>query len=132
LRRTLLTRRAGQPGTKKLMAQYGEDLVCVRYRYDADTRERIKTVEVIVERTAWRSRAPSGPESVVRIRVEPDEDLLRRALLQSGGRWDEPTDTWKLTRKTARALGLLPRILRGRPQRRELLSGECDPGDWCS
>ena len=118
MRRTLLTRRAGQPGTKKLMMQYGEDLVCVRYRYDDDRRERLKTVEIVVERTAWRSRSPAEVESIVRIRVDPREDLLRRAQPRPAPRWDETTDTWKLTRKTAGALGLLSRILRARPPRR--------------
>jgi hypothetical protein len=43
----------GQKGTKKLLAIYGEDLVCVRYRYDFDTRMRIKTAEIVVERKSW-------------------------------------------------------------------------------
>lgn len=119
VRRTLLTRRAGEPGTMKLMAQYGESLVCVRYRYDADAQERLKTVEIVVERIAWRSRAPREEESMVRVRLEPHEDLLRRAVLQAGARWEEATDTWKITRKGARALGLLTRILRPRRRGKE-------------
>lgn len=43
----------GQKGTKKLVAQHGEALVCVRYRYDEASRTRIKTVELVVEKTAW-------------------------------------------------------------------------------
>ncbi len=38
-------------GTKKLLAQYGKRLVCVRYRYDEERRERYKTVELIVDET---------------------------------------------------------------------------------
>jgi hypothetical protein len=30
-------------GTKKLVARYGERLVCVRYRYDAERRKRLET-----------------------------------------------------------------------------------------
>ena len=37
-----------QNGTKKLLATYGERLVCVRYRYDTQRRVRQKTVELIV------------------------------------------------------------------------------------
>jgi hypothetical protein len=33
--RTQVTLQPDQKGTKKLLAQYGEQLVCVRYRYDA-------------------------------------------------------------------------------------------------
>lgn len=121
--RTLLTRRAGQPGTKKLMAEYGSDLVCVRYRYDDDRCERIKTVEIVINRSDWsprRRRDPDGAE--VRFRLEEREDLLRRAVMFAGGRWDERTDTWTLPRPAAAALGLLSRTIRrsrgGRPSKR--------------
>lgn len=39
----------GQPGAKKLLPQYGDRLVCVRYRYDEQRKKRFKTVELIVE-----------------------------------------------------------------------------------
>ena len=35
----------GQKGTKQLLAQYGDRLICVRYRYDAQRKKRFKTVE---------------------------------------------------------------------------------------
>src|SRR5438105_15053317 len=108
--RTLLTRRAGQPGTKKLMREYGTNLICVRYRYDEESRQRIKTVEVVVERVAWRRRKTGDETAPVRFRVEPNEDLLRRAALQAGGRGDEGSNTWRLPRRAATALGLAARI----------------------
>src|SRR5512140_3980783 len=46
--------RPGQKGTKKLTAEFGDALVCVRYRYDEASCTRIKTVELIVERTSWQ------------------------------------------------------------------------------
>jgi hypothetical protein len=49
----------GQPGTKKLVEQYGSDLVCVRYRYDSEQRLKFKTIELIVEKGQWRG--PSVP-----------------------------------------------------------------------
>lgn len=42
--------RPGQSGTKELLARFGRSLLCVRYRYDDLTRERLKTVELIVRR----------------------------------------------------------------------------------
>ena len=33
------------------MEKYGDALVCVRFRYDAKLRQRLKTVELIVEST---------------------------------------------------------------------------------
>jgi hypothetical protein len=52
-----LTLRPGMSGTKKLLARYGERLVCVRYRYDRATGRRVKTAELIVEDVAWAGRA---------------------------------------------------------------------------
>src|SRR5882672_3898114 len=51
-----LTLRRGMSGTKKLLARYGERLVCVRYRYDRATGRRVKTAELIVEDVAWAGR----------------------------------------------------------------------------
>ena len=48
--KTRLILKPGQRGTKALAEQYGDALVCVRYRYDAVSRTRIKTVELIVEK----------------------------------------------------------------------------------
>ena len=54
----------GQRGAKKLLAQYGEQLVCVRYRYDDQRQKRLKTVELIVEEEEW-----SAPQSPPRMRT---------------------------------------------------------------
>ena len=43
----------GQNGTKSLLKQYGDQLVCVRYRYDKSRQKRYKTVELIVEEKDW-------------------------------------------------------------------------------
>jgi len=45
--------RPGQNGTKKLLARYGERLVCVRYRYDEARRQRLTTVKLIVAQGPW-------------------------------------------------------------------------------
>jgi hypothetical protein len=42
-----------QDGAKKLLAQYGEQLICVRYRYDDKRQKRFKTVEIVVEEEPW-------------------------------------------------------------------------------
>jgi hypothetical protein len=62
----------GQKGTKKLHAEHGDALVCVRYRYDKASRTRYKTIELIVEKTAWqpparkfrRQRSCSGADRI--------------------------------------------------------------------
>jgi hypothetical protein len=57
-RRTLTP---GQKGTKKLLRQYGSQLVCVRYRYGAERHLRFKTVELIIEQGGvfWNGGSPS-------------------------------------------------------------------------
>ncbi|WP_322512865.1 hypothetical protein [Chloroflexus sp.] len=67
--RTRLKLKPGQRGTKKLQAMYGDRLVCVRYRYDAEHGRRLKTIELIVEEKAWLppdrcAQAENGAERV--------------------------------------------------------------------
>ena len=43
------TIKPGRNGTKKCLQQYGDQLVCVRYRYDKHRNRRQTTVELIVD-----------------------------------------------------------------------------------
>ena len=47
--RTGLNLKPGEKGTKRLVEQFGDRFVCVRYRYDEERKKRFKTVELIVE-----------------------------------------------------------------------------------
>jgi hypothetical protein len=68
--RTLLHLKPGQKGTKQLFAQYGERLICVRYRYDAQRKKRFKTVELIVAERDWKPPLPRfAAEAIVGVRV---------------------------------------------------------------
>ncbi len=65
-----LTLQPGQAGTKKLVEEYGDRMVCARYRYDAEKCKRYKTVELIVEESPWApqstpssGRRPDGRRS---------------------------------------------------------------------
>ncbi len=60
--RTLKTLRPGQDGTKELLTRFGPNLLYVRYRYDEDSRERVKTVELVVDRKS-RDGEAEGPGS---------------------------------------------------------------------
>jgi hypothetical protein len=44
--KTRLILKPGQRGTKRLAEQYGDALLYVRFRYDAESRQRLKTVEL--------------------------------------------------------------------------------------
>ena len=80
------TLRPGQRGTQRYVAQYGERLVCVRQRFDAERQERVTTVELVVDRVASAPRA--------------------------GGTWDAALKLWRLPAGDARRLGLAERIVR--------------------
>ena len=70
MNRTRLIRQPGQPGTKRLVEQYGPKLVCVRYRYDAEAGKRYKTVELIVEESNYSPSQPGiSPETIVGVHV---------------------------------------------------------------
>jgi hypothetical protein len=102
----------GQPGTKKLVSMYGEQLVCVRYRYDTEKNEVIKTVEIVVERKNWKkgnNRIPGN--KVLSLRIAFDESHLRRLVKAAGGRWNKRRKVWELPYKDIKALGLESRIL---------------------
>lgn len=64
----LAIRWPGQRGTRKLLARYGERLVCVRYRYDAASSTRYKTVELVVDRASWDPAATASEFSQARHR----------------------------------------------------------------
>jgi hypothetical protein len=107
-RRTLTP---GQKGTKKLLRQYGSQLVCVRYRYDAERRLRFTTVELIIEQAPW-SPTPTriAGATLVGVRVGVTEVELQRQVKQAGGRWNPAERVWRLPYSRAMALGLKDRI----------------------
>jgi hypothetical protein len=74
--------------TKQLLAQYGDRLVCVRYRYDAQRKKRFKTVELIVAERDWDLPATRlADDAPVAVRIDFAEVELRQRVKQAGGRW---------------------------------------------
>ena len=68
--RARLHLRPGQKGTKQLLAQYGDRLICVRYRYDAQRKRRFKTVELLVAERDWEPPRPRfAHDQIVGLRV---------------------------------------------------------------
>jgi len=112
---TRLTLRPGQPGTKKLLARYGDRLVCVRYLYDTASGQRLKTVELVVDSVKWRpkERKPRmRPTDLVGVRVQYNEMDVRRAIKLAGGIWRPRQRLWEVTWDVVRTLGLHGRIVR--------------------
>ena len=49
--KTIKTIRPGDPGSKKWIKKYGDDLICVRYKQDPVRRKRHTTIELITRTT---------------------------------------------------------------------------------
>ena len=110
--RTRLTLRPHQRGAKRLLAQYGDRLVCVRHRYDVEQKKRWKTIELIIEERAWEpSVAPPAADQMMSIRVAGGEMELRRQVKAAGGKWRPQQQVWELRYDQIQALGLTGRIV---------------------
>lgn len=110
--RTKLTLHPGQRGTRKLVTKYGDQLVCVRYRYDEAQKKRYKTVELIEEAVDWEPNGKSGETRPVAIRIEWSEEEMREKVKAAGGRWDQERKVWWMTYGQVQLLGWVERIVR--------------------
>lgn len=120
--RTRLTLRPGQKGTRALCEQYGERLVCVRYRYDESRKLRFKTVELIVGERPWVYCRPFRPipfDRKVLIATQYGERELGRALRSAGGVWRPEHQAWEVEYWVAERLGVEGLIIVERAPRPE-------------
>ena len=103
----------GQPGTKQLSEQYGAQLVCVRYRYDALTRKRIKTVEIVVAESEWLPPEERfSQEEIVWVRIGFVDYTTEEHLLAAGGQWDGTRCVWNIRYDAAVKLGFAAQVER--------------------
>ena len=110
---TRLTRRPGQAGTKKFVERYGDRLVCVRYRYDAKSGRRHKTVELIVETIPWQAnarRCRRRDEEMVAVRIGYDETDLRERAKRLGAIWRPQHKLWEMRWLDAKRLEVTDRV----------------------
>ena len=120
---TRLSLAPGQNGTKKLLARYGERLVCVRYRYDAARKVRHKTMELIVETIPWapnRRNPRREPEDMVSVRIEFSETALREQIKAAGAIWRPKHRLWEVDWKTVREPGLQTRVVAQNPSQKSI------------
>lgn len=97
----------GQPGTKRLVQRYGENLLCVRYRYDPESKRRLKTVELIVEEAVWQpAEERISSSQTVRVWIPDDELDLRRQVQAAHGKWNQQQKVWELPYREVLELGL--------------------------
>jgi hypothetical protein len=104
----------GQKGTKQLLAQYGDRLVCVRYRYDAQRKKRFKTMELVIAERDWQPPRPRfAHDQIVGLRVAFADVAVRDRVKQAGGTWNPERRVWQLRYDRVVALGLNGRIVGG-------------------
>jgi hypothetical protein len=109
-RRTILP---GQPGSKKWVERYGEKLVCVRYRYDEERKEALKTVEIVVERRHWKKNSKRIPKNkIVKVKIFYGELELALIVKRADGRWNAREKVWELAYGQVCALNLTNRLVK--------------------
>lgn len=92
---TRLKLKPGQKGTKALAEKYGDNFVCVRYRYDEASRTRIKTVELIVEKKQLSpSTKKQADKTLVPVQIAYGESYLGKMARSAGGERDPDVKLW--------------------------------------
>ena len=80
---------------KQLLAQYGDRLICVRYRYDAQRKKRPRFAH----------------DQIVGLRVAFADVAVRDRVKQAGGTWNPERRVWQLRYDRVVELGLNSRIV---------------------
>lgn len=111
-KRSVTVRRPGQPGTKALVARYGERFRCLRYVYDRETREKYREIVLLETKDLWEPGPPDpGPEDRVGVAIALRETDLRARVAAAGGRWDRRDKLWYVRYGDIARLGLSGRTL---------------------
>lgn len=95
-----------QRGAIKLARSYGSELLCVRYRENADGTERLTTIELVIERAVVQKR----DDPVVSFKIRHDEVELRQQAMRRGAKYDAVNQMWLLRRSEVLRMGLKTRI----------------------
>jgi len=101
----------GENGTRALLIEYGDQLVCVRYRHDRKRHKRYKTIELIIEEKDWIPDTLIPATWRVYVRVGYGETELRELIKQAGGYWNPDKKGWQLTYRSVIELGPEKRII---------------------
>lgn len=80
--RVIKTLRPQDPGARRWSAEFGDRLLCVHYRVDAERQRRQTTVEQVVDDALTLASARVG------LRIASAEKELRQRVKEAGGRWD--------------------------------------------
>lgn len=101
----------GQKGTKQLLKAYGDQLVCVRYRYDKTRQKRLKTVELIIDEQDWVPGVTIPMDKPIAIKIGYGETDLREQVKAAGGYWNPGKKSWILSYHKVLQMGLERRMV---------------------
>ena len=93
-------------GAIKLTEQFGETLLCVRHRVDAEAKTRFTTVELLVGRAPIKVKS----QKYVSVQIDWTEQSLRKIVKEAGAKWDGKEKVWLMPRRMAGILRLTDRI----------------------
>jgi len=105
------TLKPGQKGTRSLVEKYGDQLLCVRYRYDKLRQKRYKTVELIIDEQDWVPGVRFASTERVLVQIGFGEEELRETVKRAGGFWNPEKKAWVLSFAQVLALGLEHRMI---------------------
>jgi hypothetical protein len=106
------TMRPGQSGTVRFVRDWGNRLVCVRYRFDASGGVRYTTVEIMTsEPRPWRPPKRPTPDALVYLKVDRNDWKAIRKLREARVWWDRERGLWRTRYDVADRLRLKSRIV---------------------
>jgi len=99
----------GDMGTKKLFNQYGDQLICVRYRIDSLKQKRFTTVELIVDEKPFITYKA---KVIAWLKIEVEETELRNKVKSAGAKWLTEHRVWELDYEMVKKLRLKNRVIK--------------------
>ena len=106
------TLRPGQKGTQRFLRDWGERLVCVRYRFDPAKRVRYTTVELVAsELRPWVPPFRPRPDALIYLWVDRDDWRTLKKVREARAWWDRERGLWRLRYDQAERMKLRSRIV---------------------
>ena len=101
----------GQNGTKQLLKECGDQLVCVRYRQEKARQRRIKIIEPIIDEQDRIPGVTMQADRRAAVKIGYHETELREQIKQAGGFWNIRKKVWILSCYKVLQMGLEHRMI---------------------
>ena len=109
--RSRLILQLGRRGTRELLADHSEHLVCVCHSGNRQQKKRYKTVGLIVKQEGCESPGtPFKGETIVGLKWLREKRRWPAGFKHAGGVWKRDKRLWELCYDRVRAVGLEGRI----------------------